>query len=92
MFGFNYKSYNQDRIDAGYNPKSPDVVLCHFYLKAQWELKFAFLPKRCAITKRLIWLEYAYCGTALWRSGDWDFVREVYWHSKDEHLIWELKR
>ena len=92
MFGSNYKNYNQDRTFYGYNPHSRDVVLWHFYKKASWELKFAFLPKRCAITNKLIWLKYAYCGTALWRSGDYDFIREVNWHGKDEHIIWELKK
>ena len=92
MFGFNYKGYNDARIRAGYNPHSHEIVLYHFYINANWELKFAFLPKRCVLTKKLIWLKYAYRGTAIWRSGDYDFVQEINWHDKDEHIMWELKR
>lgn len=61
-----------------------------FYSKATWTLSFAFLPKKCNITKKVIWLKYAYKGTALIRRAD-DLVPEVKWHTKAEHLIWLLK-
>lgn len=64
-----------------------------FYNKcAGWELKFAFLPKRCDVTGRKIWLEYAYRGSAWFRVGDIDIQEEIRWHDKLEHIIWKLKR
>ena len=56
-----------------------------------WQLKFAWLPQRCHITNRVIWLEYAYKGTVRFRNGDITFDHEHRWHDKAEHLIWKLK-
>jgi len=65
-------------------------MLRSFYLKAEWKLRFAWLPHRCMITNRRVWLEFAYCGTAMW-TGPGDPVYETQWHNKQEHLIWALK-
>lgn len=54
------------------------------------QLKFALFPRRCYITKRRIWLEYAYCVTAMFRGAD-IFNYEHRWYSKDEYLIARLK-
>ena len=63
-----------------------------FYKKCLgWEFKFAFLPKRCNITGKKIWLEYGYRGEAWFRFGD-HMDREVRWHNKIEHIVWKLKR
>jgi hypothetical protein len=56
-----------------------------------WELAFAWLPHRCHLTRRWIWFEYAYVGTAMHRA-DTMFFYEHRWHHKYEHLIWALKR
>jgi len=57
-----------------------------------WEYRFAWLPHRCEISRRLIWLERAYRGTALFRSGDIDTIAEHRWHTSTHHLIWILKK
>ena len=64
-----------------------------FYKKcAGWELRFTILPRTCNITGKRIWLEYAYRGTAFYRSGDINFIQEHKWHDKLEHIIWKLKQ
>ena len=55
-----------------------------------WELKFALIPRRCYITKRLIWLEYAYKGTSV-LTGPGDPIIDHRWHDKMEHLMWKIK-
>lgn len=55
-----------------------------------WELSFAWLPHRCYITNRLIWLEYAYRGMSI-LTGPGDDIVEYRWHDKMEHLIFKLK-
>jgi len=88
MFGSNY---NDHRASLGYSVRSRKEMDQAFYTRAQWSLKFALVPRRCDITKKLIWLEYAYCGRAVW-TGPGDDAVETRWHSKHEHLIFQLKR
>lgn len=57
---------------------------------AVWRLCFAWLPHRCKLTHRRIWLEYAYCATYMW-TGPGEPVYEDHWHDKNEHLLWRLK-
>jgi hypothetical protein len=61
-----------------------------FYLKANWQLVFAWMPHRCVISNRIIWLRYGYMGEARWMSTGKDIV-EYNWHTVEEHLIWRLK-
>jgi len=56
------------------------------------KLKFAWLPKKCNISGKSIWLEYGYELTAIWRNADRDSIYEERWHDKHEHIIWKLKR
>jgi hypothetical protein len=56
-----------------------------------WELKFAWLPHRCELSGRLIWLELAYRGTAV-HHFDITFIQEYRWHTTIEHIVWELKK
>jgi len=88
MFGTNY---NDHRASLGYSVRSKEEMDQAFYNRAQWSLKFALVPHRCDITKKLIWLEYAYCGVAIWTGTGSDAV-ETRWHSKLEHVIFQLKR
>jgi len=59
------------------------------------KLKFTLLPRRCYITKRIIWLEFAYCLTAGYRArahfGDSIYVYEHRWYDKDEYLVARLR-
>jgi hypothetical protein len=88
MFGTNY---NDHRTSMGYSVRSKEEMDQAFYNRAQWSLKFALVPHRCDIIKKLIWLEYAYCGRAVWTGPGSDAV-ETRWHSKHEHVIFQLKR
>ena len=89
MFGSNYNDY---RMSLGYKPKSLDEIEWHFYKTGpQWEYKFAYLPKRCNLTGKRIWLKKAYRGEARYRAGDFHILYEYRWHDRHEHLIWTLK-
>ena len=61
-----------------------------FRSRAVWYLKFAWLPKRCYITNKLIWLKLAYKGTAMY-TGPGDPIFEHHWVEKNEYLIAKLK-
>jgi hypothetical protein len=62
------------------------------YLKqaGSWQLKFAVVPHRCAVSGQRIWLEHAYRGTRTIRSGD-QFMTEHFWINRSEFVIWRLK-
>jgi len=62
----------------------------HFYHKAVWRSKFICWPKRSAITRRWLWLQYVYEGTAMYH-GPGEAVFEFRYHERIEHLIWSLK-
>lgn len=58
----------------------------------EWIKKFSWLPRRCEITKKIIWLKYAYCGT----TTKYDFsnmsgFEDKRWHNSNAHLIWVIK-
>lgn len=59
------------------------------YLRA--ELRFVFLPKRCDLSNKRIWLEYGYKLTATW-TGPGNSIVEERWHNSHEHIIWKLKK
>jgi len=65
--------------------------LDHFYYRAQWKLKFALWPRRCARSGRSIFFERAYQGTAMYTGPD-EPIYEHHWHSGEEHLLWLLTR
>ncbi len=87
MFGQNY---NDHRAGLGYSVRSMEEMDRAFYSHAEWSMKFAMLPHRCSITKKIIWLQYAYRGVATW-TGPGDDAVEVRWHDRHEHLISTLK-
>lgn len=60
--------------------------------RATWELRFCWFPKRCSISNRLLWLDFAYRGELLVPADvSGDRISEYRWHDADEHLIWLLK-
>ena len=83
-------NYNDHRASLGYSIRSVDEIDQAFYNRAQWSMKFAILPYRCDVTKKIIWLQYAYRGVAIW-TGPGDDAVEVRWHDCHEHLIYTLK-
>jgi hypothetical protein len=61
-----------------------------FIDRALWYVKFAWIPRRCWISNRIIWLEKAYHGTAMW-TGPGEPVFEYHWVNKDEYLVAKIK-
>jgi len=55
------------------------------------ELKFVWLPERCNLTGKRIWLVKAYRLTSIWHGPD-AAVLEHSWHDKNTHIMWLLKR
>jgi len=87
MFGHNY---NDHRVSLGYSVRSVEEMNQAFHSRAVWTLEFAWLPRWCDITQRIIWLQLAYCGRATW-TGPGDDAVETRWHDRHEHLIYTLK-
>ena len=54
------------------------------YLGAQ--LKFAWLPEKCNISGKRIWLEYAYELIAMRHLNPENPIFEYRWHNKNEHI------
>jgi len=71
-------------------PLDNTMSLMYFYHRCQWKLDFLWRPRRCSLTKKILWLEQAYCGTVMW-TGPGEPVFEHVWHDYDQHLIWILK-
>jgi len=55
------------------------------------KLKFTLIPRRCHVTKRILWLESAYCITSGYPVGFADWFYDNRWYDKDEYLITRLK-
>jgi hypothetical protein len=55
-----------------------------------WQLKFAIMPHRCAVSGQQIWMEYAYRGTRT-IIGPGTPVVEHFWINRSEFVIWRLK-
>ncbi len=62
-----------------------------FLRKAVWKHKFAILPHRCRISKKIIWLKKGYKGTATY-TGPGLPVTETQWHTTGEHIKWMLTK
>jgi len=64
----------------------------HFYERMiGTEYKFAWLPHRCDISGKRIWLEYAYRMTRI-ITGPGESIFEYRWHDKNTHIMWKLTR
>lgn len=61
-----------------------------YYDRAVWYLKFAWLPRRCEVSNKLIWLTRAYKGTVMW-TGPGDPIIEHKWISKQEFLFSRMR-
>lgn len=68
----------------------PFLAQHDFKDRAVWYVKFAWIPKRCAISKKLIWLEKAYKGTAMW-TGPGAPIFEHRWVAVPDFLLARLK-
>jgi hypothetical protein len=61
-----------------------------FYNNAKWKLKFVWIPTRCDLSKKIMWLTYAYQGT----STDYDLedlVIGTRWLTKQEFIFGKIK-
>lgn len=54
------------------------------------EYKFVWLPQKCHITSKKLWLENAYKQTAMW-TGPGDSIFEYRWYDRDEFVIARIK-
>jgi hypothetical protein len=70
-----------------YSPIPNDYFMDHVVGR---QLKVALMPRHCHITNRLLWLEYAYCITAMY-TGPGEPIFEYRWYDKNEYLIARLK-
>jgi hypothetical protein len=61
-----------------------------FWNRAQWDLKFAWRPKRCEFSGQWIWFKLAYRGTAVY-TGPGQAVYEYRWTTREEYLVAKLK-
>jgi hypothetical protein len=57
---------------------------------ANWEWTFAWLPHKCQLTDKRIWLKYAYRGIA--RVGDYMDPVFIIWRTTDAHIAELLTR
>lgn len=55
-----------------------------------WTLKFSLIPRTCHYSKKRIWLECAYKGTAMW-TGPGEPAFEYRWCKRSEFLFLKLK-
>lgn len=66
-----------------------------FYENAKWKIEFAWFPKRCAISKKLIWLEYGYNGVFIWSQlvelgMNKIMLSEARWLTKKEFIFGKI--
>jgi hypothetical protein len=69
---------------------SPELYDQLFYDRAVWYTRFSWRPRRCALTGKLLWLTWAYQGTAMW-TGPSALVYECKWVERGEFLFRRLK-
>ena len=54
-----------------------------------WKLVFSLLPRRCEITRRLLWLEWCYRGFTF-ITGPGEPVKQYVYLTKDSFIIQRL--
>ena len=70
---------------------SYDDFYRNWYLGA--ELKFVWIPEKCNLTGKRIWLKKAYRLTVISRyTGPEEPIYDHRWHDKNTHIMWLLKR
>jgi hypothetical protein len=58
--------------------------------RAVWQCTFVTWPRQCEISKKHIWLEYAYKGTRT-ITGPGEPVFEYKWLTKEQYLLAAIK-
>lgn len=70
----------------------------YFYRTAEWTKKFAWLPKRCDRTRKLIWLTHGYNGTTTVEIAAFDMgmnktvTIDTRWLTKQEFILFALTK
>ncbi len=59
-----------------------------FWKKAFWCENFAWLPKRSAISGKMIWMKFAYEGIAYYGPPN---LEEIRWVTNEEYIFGILK-
>ena len=62
-----------------------------FLKSAKWKYQFCWLPKRCAFTRKRLWLTNAYRGCAVNTMYGRSFIVEVNWVSKEQYMLMQLR-
>jgi hypothetical protein len=62
----------------------------YLWSRSVWEYKFILWPRQCEVSKKHIWLEYAYKGTRT-ITGPGEPVFEYRWLTKEEFVVAGLK-
>jgi hypothetical protein len=62
----------------------------YFHDNAIWSWQFAWLPHRCELSNKFIWLSYAYRGVVT--INDYPESVQVRWRNTDEHLLHLIKQ
>lgn len=80
-----YYKYTSMPLDNNFGDKI-------FYSKVNWDRKFSWLPHRCQLTDKILWLQMAIRGTSVYHGSPGNPFVEHRWHDSREHLIWLLKK
>jgi hypothetical protein len=64
------------------------IVIDKFYVFANWQRKFAVIPRRCYLSKRWLWIEWMYHGKAFYLATGDMYEYENRWHSEADHIFW----
>ena len=75
-----------DEVQA--SPPSEDWGFKRVY---GWKLKLCLMPKKCFLSNKQLWFEYAYYGEN-YITGPGDPVIQRFWVSKEDFMLWQLKR
>jgi hypothetical protein len=67
-----------------------------FYNNTKWKLKFVWFPTRCDLSKKIMWLTYAYQGTSTYylpvdMSMNKRLVVSTRWITKQEFIFGKIK-
>lgn len=57
----------------------------YFRRHAIWKLVFAWLPHKCELSGKIIWLKRAYKGE--YRIGDYMDSVDIRWRTSDSHIL-----
>lgn len=57
---------------------------------SKWELKFNFLPRRCRLSNKLLWLTYSYKGIYM-LTGPGDTIFDKCYIEKSHFILWNLR-